>query len=171
MTTTVPTIAAGTYRLLAARCAIRFHTRGMFGRHAVSGTFAVRDGTVVVTEDPRGSRVQATVDTASFDTGNARRDKDVRSRRFLHTDRYPSMSFVSGELAAGPDGGWRMAGMLTVRGVTTPVTLALGRVAATADGLTARATTRIDRYARGLTGSRGLVARYLDVELDITAAR
>jgi hypothetical protein len=34
-------------------------------------------------------------------------------------------------------------------------------------GLRCRATTRIDRHAFGITTGRGLIGRYLDVELDI----
>ena len=39
------------------------------------------------------------------------------------------------------------------------------------DGLALRATTRIDRYAFGLTKKKGLAARYLDLEITAQATR
>jgi hypothetical protein len=41
-------------------------------------------------------------------------------------------------------------------------------IEAAESGLRARATTRIDRYAFGLTAAKGMAARYLDI--DLTAA-
>ncbi|WP_369368542.1 YceI family protein [Streptomyces sp. CG4] len=62
------------------------------------GTFAIRGGTVEVTEPPSGSRVHAEIDAVSLRTGNARRDATVRSAKFLDTDRYP--------LITSPPTGW-----------------------------------------------------------------
>ena len=42
---------------------------------------------------------------------------------------------------------------------------------ASGDGLTLRGTSRIDRYAFGLTKKKGLAARYLDLEITAQATR
>src|SRR2546421_24340 len=83
----------GTYRLDTRRSTIRFRIRGMFGLAEVTGTFAVRDGTVTVADPAEASEVVATVDATSVDTANARRDKDLRSKRFLRVSEYPIMVF------------------------------------------------------------------------------
>jgi polyisoprenoid-binding protein YceI len=170
MTATTTTVAAGTYRLDADRSTIRFSVREL-GLIKVAGTFAVHDGTVTVAADPRRSGVTATVDMASVQTGNRRRDNDLRSKRFLDTGRYPEMSFAGTGLAPDPDGSWRLTGTLAVHGVTTPVTLTVLASASTMDGMRCRATARVDRYACGVTAGKGLIGRYVDVELDITATR
>jgi polyisoprenoid-binding protein YceI len=161
--TTLPVIAPGTYRIDPKHTIIRFTTRHLFGLGGVRGTFAVRDGTVVVAADPRQSRATAVVDAASFDTGNPRRDKDVRSTNFLAAEAYPDISFTSTELAADAAGNWTLTGSLTVRDATSNLTLILGD----ASGHRFRATTRIDRYAFGVTRGKGMAARYLDLDLDI----
>lgn len=70
------------------------------------------------------------------------------------------------EFAAGLAG---QAGELTVRDVTRPVTLAIGSVESAGAGFQARAATRIDRYAYGLTASTGMAARYLGITVSVTA--
>lgn len=156
------TVAPGTYRLDAQRCAVRFRTAHAFGLGPVHGTFAVREGVVVV-----GDRysVSVSLDAASFTTDKPRRDEDIRSKAFLDTQRYPSMSFAS----TGVTVGHTVAGTLTAHGVTAPVTLTLTAVSSGPDGLRCTATTRIDRYAFGVTKGRGVIGRYLDVELDVLA--
>jgi polyisoprenoid-binding protein YceI len=107
--------------------------------------------------------VTATIDTASVQTQNARRDKDLRSPKFLHTDRHPRMTFTG-----SPADGETLTGTLQVQDISQPVTLALSAEPA-ADGARFRATARIDRYAAGVTSGKGMVARYVDIELDIAA--
>lgn len=163
MTTTgTGTLAPGTYRLDAARCAVRFRTAHAFGLGPVHGTVAVREGVVVL-----GDRYSVTVslDPASFTTDKPRRDEHVRSKAFLDVQRYPSISFAS----TGVPAGRTVAGTLTAHGVTAPVTLTLTSVASGPDGLRCTATARIDRYAFGVTKGRGVIGRWLDVELDVLA--
>ena len=62
-----------------------------------------------------------------------------------------------------------LRGQLTVRGHSAPVELAVTESRASGDGLTLRGTTRIDRYAFGLTKKKGLAARYLDLEITAQA--
>lgn len=64
--------------------------------------------------------------------------------------------------------GW-LRGQLTVRGHSAPAELAVTESRASGDGLTLRGTTRIDRYAFGLTKKKGLAARYLDLEITAQA--
>ena len=56
---------------------------------------------------------------------------------------------------------------LTVRGVTRPAVIAAELTGAAPGGFTARGTVQVDRTAFGVTAYRGLVARQLDLTVEI----
>jgi polyisoprenoid-binding protein YceI len=119
-----------------------------------------------VSEPLTGSRVYAEIDAASFHTGNPLRDARVRSAGLLGAGEYPVLAFSG----AGLDG-QVLAGTLTVREATRPVSV-LAEVTGVSPGeFTARAKVRIDRYDFGVTASRGLAGRYLDVSLEVRCVR
>ena len=64
-----------------------------------------------------------------------------------------------------------MSGALTVRGVTRPVSLAVELTEVSPGLFTARATTRVDRTEFGVSASRGLAGRYLDLSLEVRCVR
>lgn len=161
---------SGTYKIDPDRCVISFRTRHMFGLGAVRGTLRVRDGEIRVAEPVHGSAARATVDAASFDTGNPGRDRTVRSARLLDTDRYPVLTFMSRQLAEA-DGRWALRGSLVVAGHEYPVELAIEQVRADGTEMTAVASTDIDRYALGVTAMKGLAARHLSCRIEIVATR
>jgi polyisoprenoid-binding protein YceI len=161
---TVP--SPGRYRIDPGSSAVSFRTRHLFGLAPVRGRFAIRRGTVDITDPPAGSRADAEIDAASFRTGNDQRDRHVRSAALLDTGRHPVISFSSGRLD-----GTDLTGTLTVRGVTRPVTLDVQEPSLDPGGFSLRATTRIDRTDFGVTGSRGLAGRYLTLTLEIRCVR
>jgi polyisoprenoid-binding protein YceI len=67
--------------------------------------------------------------------------------------------------------GTALTGTFTVCGVTQPVTLSIEKSASSAGAFTARATTRIDRTRFGVTASRGVAGRYLDVRVEVRCVR
>jgi polyisoprenoid-binding protein YceI len=123
MTTTVTPELSGTYTLDPA------HTRiGFVARHAmvtkVRGSFNDFSGTAVVdAEKPEQSSVSLTIQVASIDTRNADRDGHLRSNDFLAMEEFPQITFVSTGVTPREDGGVRIDGDLTVRGVTQSITL------------------------------------------------
>lgn len=160
--------AAGQYRVDPARSSAAFRTRHLFGLGTVSGTLTVASGEITLDPAVPQAAVTAVVSAASFDTGSRARDRDVRSARFLNAEQYPDITFRSGNLTMA-DGCWLLAGDLTVHDVTRAVTLAVESVEPAGVGFRARATTRVDRYAYGLTAAKGMAARYLDIALSVTA--
>jgi polyisoprenoid-binding protein YceI len=175
-TTTDDTVQAppvGRYAIDNRGSTITFRGRHLFGLAPVAGTMTIRDGLVDVADPLTESSVQVEIDTASFDTGNSRRDGDVRSPRFLDVGRYPSMTFTSRRLARS-EGRWTLAGTLTVRDVARPVSLAIEWSTVTPEwpsSFVAWATTRIDRTEFGLTAARGMAGRHLDVSLRVLGVR
>jgi polyisoprenoid-binding protein YceI len=156
----------GRYTIDTTRSAVGFRGRHLFGLLPVRGTFAISGGTVDVAEPLAESSVRVEVDAASFTTGHAQRDNDVRSARFLDTDRHPVITFVADRLDTGS-----VDGTLTVRGTTAPVRLEITGAEVTAESVTVRATTRVDRTHFGVTAAGGMAGRHLDLTLDVTLVR
>lgn len=82
-----------------------------------SGSFTFDD------KNPSASKVAVEIDAASVNSNHAERDKHLRSPDFLDVAKFPKASFVSREVKAKDGGGMTIAGDLTLRGVTKPVTI------------------------------------------------
>lgn len=90
----------------------------------VRGKFAKFDATLEIAPDPLQSKVEATIDLASIDTGDDGRDNHVRSGDFFDIEQFPTMVFRStGIRPNGSD--YYLDGDLTIKGITKPVTLDL----------------------------------------------
>ena len=74
-------------------------------------------------KDLAKSSVEVTIQAASVNTENERRDGDLRSTNFFNTDTFPTLTFKSTKVVPGPDKSFLVYGDLTIRGVTKPVTL------------------------------------------------
>ncbi len=139
------------------------HTSVEFGvKHmmisTVRGSFKDVSGSITVGDRPA---VEVTIPVATIDTGVAQRDEHLRSADFFDAANFPAMTFtgtlVDGDIATGGT----LAGDLTIRGVTRPVTLS---VEANGEGkdpwgntrLGFTATGTIDRTTFGLTWNQAL---------------
>jgi polyisoprenoid-binding protein YceI len=162
--------APGSYRIDAARSAITFTTRHLFGLGAVRGRFELREGEIRVTDPLPESSARAVISAASFHTGNASRDSAVKSARLLDAGAHPDITFITRRLDQA-DGRWVLRGLLSVRGTAHPVALLIEEAQPAGPDLRLRASVRLDRYDFGVTSYRGLAARYLDFRLDIVAHR
>jgi polyisoprenoid-binding protein YceI len=165
--TTIEAPTLGTYRIEPGESTIEFVTRHIFGLAPVRGTFTLRAGVVHVAEPVEASMVRATIDARSFDTGNAARDDTVRSPRFLDTAAHPDITFVAKDV--GPNQVLR--GTLTVRGRGEPLEVRIDEVRVLGHRLQLRASAEVDRYAWGVTASKGLTGRRLRFTLSLVATR
>ncbi len=118
--------APGNYDVDLTRSYVGFRVRNhMVSR--VRGQFRSFRGTLTVADDPAASGLVLEIDTASIDTGDARRDERLRSPGFLDVDRYPTMPYRSHRVlpvfAWAPDGldSWHVEGEFVRRGVSRPV--------------------------------------------------
>jgi polyisoprenoid-binding protein YceI len=162
--TTTPQL--GRYEVDAGHSTVTFRTRHLFGLAPVHGRLAVRGGTVDIAEPLAASAVCAEIDAASFHTRNPQRDATVRSARLLDVARHPVITFTSDRVD-----GRELAGMLTVRDVTRPVSLSIEHYAVSPRSFTVRAATRIDRTEFGVIAYRGLAGRYLDMSVEVQCVR
>jgi polyisoprenoid-binding protein YceI len=101
---------------------------GFVARHAmvtkVRGNFDEFDGRLHVdAENPSQSSAKVTIKAASIDTRNADRDAHLRSNDFFAMDEYPEIVFESTSAEKVDDATYRLAGDLTIRGVTRPISI------------------------------------------------
>ena len=158
----------GHYDIDPSQSRVTFTTRHLFGLGRVNGSFAIRGGTADIADPVAASAIYAEIETASFRTNSSQRDRAVLSARFLDPARHPVMIFQSDQIEAEAQ---VLTGTLTVRGTTRPVTLAVTRCEMSGRSFAVRATTRIDRTEFGITASRGLAARNLDLTVEVQCIR
>lgn len=145
----------------------------------VRGRFGSFTGRIMVADRPEDSSVDVTIDAASIDTADGRRDEHLRGPDFLDVEHYPEITFHSTSVEPARRGRWRVTGDLTLRGVTRPVTLdvELEGLGAAYGGPRAvlAASAEVDREEFGLTWNMALesggvlVGRTLKVELSLQA--
>lgn len=90
----------------------------------VRGTFDAFDVTVVLDEDDvERSSVTATIDTASVNTRDEKRDAHLRGPDFFDVAAHPTMTFRSTQVEKIADARYRVTGDLTLLSVTRQVVL------------------------------------------------
>lgn len=167
-------VAMTTFTIDATHSQMQFKVRHL-GVSTVIGRFSSFAGTFQL--DPASGQASAanlSIDVASVSTGNERRDGHLKSADFFAADTFPKITFVSTAIQKVAGSKYRIAGNLTMRGVTKPVTLdaELGGARQTADGWVAGVTMTgtIKRKEFGLMWDRiteGVAIVSDDVTLDI----
>jgi len=121
------------------------------------------------------SSVEATIDTRSLITNDARRDAHLKSPDFLNVEQFPTITFKSTRIERAAHDQYRMTGDLTIRNVTRPVTLDVvysGQAKDPMGGVHAgfSAHTSINRKDWGLTWNVALETGGLLVGEDVKLA-
>jgi len=120
----------------------------------VEGRFQKFTGKVELAPAFDKSKFSVNVETASVDTGLAKRDEHLRSPDFFDVAKYPSLTFVSTLVKGKPDS-FKLTGDLTIHGVTKKVTLDAKYLGAVNDGMGSEkaaftAKTKVNRKDFGL---------------------
>lgn len=114
--------AAVTYKIDPVHSSVAFSVRHMMVTN-VKGTFENVEGTIVYdADDMAKSSVEVTIDVASIDTRNQKRDDHLRSEDFFYVQQHPKITFKSTKVAKKGDK-WVATGDLTIRGVSKQVDL------------------------------------------------
>ncbi|WP_250033411.1 YceI family protein [Paractinoplanes maris] len=169
MTTNVQTtLRPGTYTIDTARSTCRLTATHVFGLKPVAATVALRGGTVTVAADPAASSASAELDAATFHSDDQRRNRDITGPKFFDAAHHPVIAFRSTRCHQGPDG-WRLTGVLRVRGHDSEVTLTLESAGPAGPGCHFVASGVIDRVAAGVATGRAIIARPVKITLDLYA--
>jgi polyisoprenoid-binding protein YceI len=140
---------AGKWVLDPRKSSVRLKTRAMWGLAPVMGVFREVSGTGTVSPDGQVSGV-VTVATASIDTKNTRRDTHLRSADFFDVSNNPDVTFAADGIR--PSGqGVAVAGALTVRGRTRPLSFDAVASVRGDGGIWLDAEVRINRADFGLS--------------------
>jgi polyisoprenoid-binding protein YceI len=172
--------AAGlpTWTIDVAHSEVTFRIRHFMTR--VSGSFPDFSG--VIQGDPAhwaGGAVTASINVASVDTRQERRDADLRSPRFFNADSFPTITFVSRSVTQQGDS-LTISGDLTMRGVTRPVILkgaALGVMPGERPRAGFEVVTTINRmdygvaYNRVLEGGGTMLGDDVEIRISVEALR
>lgn len=158
----VPSVFAATYVVDVPHSQVHFKVRHLMA-FTVRGTFDDFAGQVEVDTDKKTlTGVTATVDPASIDTRNEKRNAHLKSADFFDVQKFPEMSFVSKTISGSGDN-ITLVGELTMKGVTREVTLHGSFDGATVDPWGNKrvgfsATGKIDRRDFGLNWNKALEA-------------
>ena len=155
MTTTATertTVAPLRWSLDPDGSSVGFTVRTMWGLIPVRGRFDRFAGSYEVGRD--GTTIELTIDAASIDTGNAKRDEHLRSPDFFDVDDQAQVRFRSTHVDVIGDGILRVVGDLEVAGTVEPVELA-ATVRPAGGKFAIEATTTVDPRRFGM--SRGLL--------------
>ena len=107
------------------------HSSAQFSvRHMMISTVRGQFGGVkgMVTYDashPAASSVEATIDCSTVNTGEAKRDSDLKSAEFFDVAKYPVMKFQSKRVEPQSAGRLKVSGDLTINAITRGVILDL----------------------------------------------
>ncbi len=116
------TASAAEWSLDHAHTRVGFKVRYL-GVTDVHGEFRKFSGVVSLDEkDPTRSTVETTIETASIDTHDQKRDEHLRSPDFFDAAAHPTITFKSKRIQKAGKG-YKVIGDLTIRGVTKEVTL------------------------------------------------
>jgi len=180
-TTTIPQAAATTttWNIDPAHSVAEFKVKHMMISN-VKGQFTRLNGVLTLNEaDPAKSSVEATIEAASIHTRDDQRDAHLKSADFFDVEKFPTLTFKSTKVTPAGDGELKVAGDLTIHGVTRNVVFNVeGPTAAGKDpwGNTRRglsATTKINRKDFGLNWNAALetggilVGEEVTITLDI----
>jgi polyisoprenoid-binding protein YceI len=90
----------------------------------VEGHFAAYEGTVTTKgDDFSNAQVNFTVDIASIDTGNEKRDAHLKADDFFNAEKFPKMTFKGRAMTKTGKDTYKLVGDLTIRDKTRKVEL------------------------------------------------
>jgi polyisoprenoid-binding protein YceI len=142
-------VETGVWQLDAAASTVALRHKTMWGLVTVKGAFGVVGGQGEVRPDGSATGT-LTLDAATLDTKNKKRDEHLRSADFFDAASHPEITFAvrSAEVRTGDTVG--VSGQLSVRGISRPQSLTARLVGADADALTLDTEFTVDRAEFGL---------------------
>jgi polyisoprenoid-binding protein YceI len=109
----------GRWQLDPQRSTIEFRARHFWGLGTVKGHFEDYQGRLDLSFNPA---IELTIDAASVQTGNAKRDQHLRSADFFDTENHPQIRFVSDSVVQDANT-LKVRGRLFARGQSIPLEL------------------------------------------------
>jgi len=182
MALTAVGLSAEEYRIDGSHSKAQFSVKHLMVSN-VRGEFGKMSGIVIFDEkNPGATKIDATLDATTINTGVAQRDEHLRGADFFDTAKFPTLTFKSKSAKKTADG-LAVTGDLTMHGVTKEVVLNIeGPSAEVKDPWGnqrrgATATTRIKRSDFGLNWNKAveaggvMVGDDIAITIDVEATR
>ena len=166
---------AADYEIDSAHSFVAFRIKHL-GYSWLYGRFNTMSGHFTYDADnPQASAISVSIDPASVDTNHAERDKHLRGSDFLDVRKYPDTTFESTKYTGDAQGG-TLEGMLTLHGVTRPISIRLEKLGEGKDpwgGYRAGfvGTTTLTRRDFGISYNLGPASESMELELGIEGIR
>jgi polyisoprenoid-binding protein YceI len=137
-------VLASTWEIDPSHSSVEFQVRHLMVT-TVKGSFEKLKGTIELNDkDITKSSVDVTVETASVNTHEPRRDGHLRSADFFDAEKFPVATFKSTKVERAGKDKLKVTGDLTIHGVRKPVVLMV-------DGPSAALKDPFGRTVRGLS--------------------
>lgn len=115
--------AADTYALDPSHSYVLWQINHL-GFSTQTGKWMVADGTLVLDEaKPQNSKVNATIKVADIVTGVPQLNEHLSGGDFFDVTKFPTATFVSDKVTVVGKNKAKVHGILTIRGISKPVTL------------------------------------------------
>ncbi len=155
-----------------AHASINFKIKHL-GYSWLTGRFNTFKGAFVYDEkNPKMSKIELSVNTASIDSNHAERDKHLRGKKFLNVNKFPIAKFSSTNYTPTGNNTAKLEGKLTLHGVTRPVIMNVTQLGAGKDpwggfrrGFETRLSIRLHDY--GIKHNLGAVSEVLELTIYI----
>jgi polyisoprenoid-binding protein YceI len=141
-----PDLSTGAWRLDPERSSVEFHVGHLWGLGTVKGRFESYRGSLDLAAEPA---ISLTIDAASVQTGNKKRDHDLRSAHFFDVEQHPYVRFES-EAVTIEGQSMKVRGRLHARGSSIPLELD-AHIATADDGVEIDAVTTANQRELGMT--------------------
>lgn len=110
-------VPAGTWQLDTGATTVELRTKAMWGMAKVVATFAATEGSAHVAEDGTVTG-SLTIDAASVDTGQKKRDEHLRGSDFFDVAAHPTFTYTATGAKVATDGAVIVSGTFSAHGVT-----------------------------------------------------
>lgn len=110
---------SGRWQLDPQRSSVEFHAKNFWGLSIVKGRFDDYQGRLELSAN---LAIELTIDAASVQTGNRRRDQHLRSSDFFDAENHPRVQFLSDSVDLQGDT-LKVRGRLVARGHSIPLEL------------------------------------------------
>ncbi|MFJ5264715.1 YceI family protein [Streptomyces sp. NPDC088387] len=164
-------VETGLWQLDASASTVALRHKTLWGLVTVKGAFTgvASKGEV----RPDGSATGTlTLEVASLDTKNPKRDAHLRSADHFDADNFPEITFVARNVELGDDNAAHIVGQLTVRGVSRPLSFIARLVDSNAEALTLEGEFTVDRHQFGVSGNQlGMIRGLTTVETTLRFRR
>jgi polyisoprenoid-binding protein YceI len=149
--TSEPALPNGVWSVAPSRSEIGFAVKDMWGLRTVRGAFGAYDGCLEIRAG--GVAGELTIEADSLDTGNARRDRHLRSPAFFDVEQHPRIVFTATAVTPG-DVGLTVSGELAIASSRVRLEIPVEAEQIGAGALRLEGTTTVSREAAGVAWNK-----------------